>query len=198
MRSLLLGLVAAVSLLYACNNNRPATYTSKDGKDKITVDMKEVAAATDEMQKKADELKKLPPLTTDELKALLPQTLAGVTRTSFTANSMMGFSVGDAEYKINDTANLHLMVYDCAGEAGSAYYGLNYATRWNVESESEDGYTKSIEFNGGKAIESFEKYNSRYKLTFSGNDRLLVELDGQNVTLDMLKDAAKQLNMKVN
>ena len=43
------------------------TITSKDGKSKVSVDVNSAAAVSDDMQKKMEELKKLTPLTTDQL-----------------------------------------------------------------------------------------------------------------------------------
>jgi hypothetical protein len=56
----------------------------------------------DDMQKKMEELKKLTPLTTDQLKMLLPEQLMGMKRSNFNANSMMGFASAEATYK-NET-----------------------------------------------------------------------------------------------
>ena len=51
---------------------------------------------------------------------------------------------------------------------------------------------------GGKAVEDYKKYNNSYSLTFTANDRLLVTLQGRNVSLDQLKEAAKALNLKAS
>ena len=83
---------------------------------------------------------------------------------------------------------------DCAGEAGSGFYALNYWTKMTMESENDQGYTKTVDFMGGKAVEDYKKYNNSYTLTFTANDRLLITLQGQNLSLDVLKDAAKALN----
>ena len=201
MRSIFVCLAATAIFISACNNNRPkntTTFSSKDGKEKVSIDMNQVAGESDAMEKKMDELKKVPPLSMDELKKLLPETLAGFKRTSFNANSMMGFAVGDADYRINDTARLKLIVYDCAGEAGSSFYWLNYWAKMNMQSETDHGYTKSVDFNGGKALESYEQNNNTYTLMYSANDRLLVSIEGENTTLDLVKDAARQLNLKVD
>ena len=49
---------------------------------------------------------------------------------------------------------------------------------------------------GGKAVEDYKKYNNSYTLTFTANDRLLITLQGQHLSLDVLKDVSKTLNLK--
>src|SRR5678810_562408 len=95
MKQVILGLLVATLAIAACKNNRSKTMTIKsdDGKSKVSVDVNSAAAVTDDMQKKMEELKKLTPLTTDQLKTLLPEQLMGLKRSSFNANSMMGFAL---------------------------------------------------------------------------------------------------------
>jgi hypothetical protein len=199
MKQILSCTLAAV-ILIACNNDKKVKYTEKnaDGTTTTTsVDASSVKDNTDEMNKKIEELKKLPPLTLDQLKALLPDEVNGIKRTNFSANSSMGFSLAEGEYQKDDTTDIKIAIYDCAGESGSSIYSLNYWTKMNIQQESSNGYTKTIDFNGGKAVESFEKNNNESTLTYVANDRLLVVLTGRNVSADDLKSAAKNLNLKV-
>ena len=85
---------------------------------------------------------------------------------------------------------------NCAGEAGSSFYALSYWTKMTMESENDQGYTKTVDFMVGKAVEDYKKYHNSYTLTFTANDRLLITWQGQNLSLDVLKDAAKALNLK--
>ena len=193
-------LVAAVSIL-ACNNNKPKTMTIKsdDGKSKVSVDVNSAAAVSNDMQKKMEELKKLTPLTTDQLKTMLPEQLMGMKRSSFNANSMMGFASAEATYKNeNDDKEIELNILDCAGEAGAGVYSLSYWTKMSMQSESDNGYTKTVDFNGGKAVETYEKGGDRYELTYVASDRLLVTVKGEKTGLDAVKQTAQGLNLKVN
>jgi hypothetical protein len=186
----------------ACKNNKTkeATIVSDDGKTKVTIDPTNTASQADEMTKKTEELKKLTPLTLDQLKALLPEELIGMKRSNFNANTAMGFAVADATYKGEGDENkeLKLTIWDCAGEAGAGFYTLTYWSQFNMQSESDDGYTKSVSFNGGKAIESYKKGQNQYNLTFTSGDRLLVSVEGENIGLDAVKQAAQSLSLKTN
>jgi len=193
-------LVAAVSIL-ACNNNKSKTMTIKsaDGKSKVSVDVNSAAAVSNDMQKKMEELKKLTPLTTDQLKTMLPEQLMGMKRSSFNANSMMGFASAEATYKNeNDDKEIELNILDCAGEAGAGVYSLSYWTKMSMQSESDNGYTKTVDFNGDKAVETYEKGSDRYELTYVASDRLLVTVKGEKTGLDAVKQTARDLNLKVN
>lgn len=192
-------MLATVMLFAACNNNKPkdATIVSDDGKTKVTIDPTGIAKSADEVTQKLEELKKLTPLTTDQLKAMLPEEIMGMKRTSFSANSMMGFASADATYKNEgDDKEIRLNIMDCAGEAGAGIYSLNYWTRMNMVSENDNGYTKTVDFNGQKAVEGYQKSNDEYELTYTSSDRLLVNVKGEKTGLDAVKQVAQSLKLK--
>ncbi|HVZ57399.1 MAG TPA: hypothetical protein VG870_12115 [Chitinophagaceae bacterium] len=199
MRRFLPLLLCAGLALAACKSRNTTTITSDDGKTKVKLDLTEASRASSDMEKKMEELKKLTPLTTDQLKAMLPDELLGMKRSSFNANSMMGFASADATYKkADDSQQIRLSIFDCAGEAGAGIYSLNYWTKMSVQSENEDGYTKTVDFNGQKAVESYHKSEDSYELTYTAADRLLVTIRGDKTGLDGLRQAAQGLNLKVN
>jgi hypothetical protein len=200
MKSIILCLVIMAGSIAACKNrSKTMTITSEDGKSKVSVDVNSAAAASDDMQKKVEELKKLTPLTTDQLKTMLPEQVMGMKRSSFNANSAMGFASAEARYKNeNDDKEIELSIFDCAGEAGAGVYSLSYWTKMSMQSESDNGYTKTVDFNGGKAVETYEKGSDRYELTYVASDRLLVSVKGEKTGLDAVKQAAQGLDLKVN
>ena len=200
MKHLLLTAVTVVCFA-ACNNGKTYTATTKnaDGTEtKTSVDVKSMSTTTDEMNKKIEELKKLTPYTLDQLKALLPAELNGVKQSNYNSSTAMGYALISADYKKDDTTSLQVSVYDCAGEAGSAWYGMAYWSKMSFQQESSTEYTKTIDFMGGKAVENYNNQSKRASLTFAANDRLLVVLQGDNMKPDELKEAAQKLNLKVS
>jgi hypothetical protein len=155
-----------------------------------------MATNADDMEQKMEALKNLTPLTLDELKALLPEEINGIKRSSFNANATMGFSMAEADYEKDDETELKLAVYDCAGEAGSGIFGMSYWTKMNMQSEIDDGYTKTVSFKGDKAVETFKKGDNESSLTYVVNDRLLVTLTGRNIDAGTLKSIGENLSMK--
>lgn len=199
MKIKLLVIFISFCLIISCKGkNQGTTITNEDGKEKITVDTKSMAAANEEMQKKIEELKKLPPLTLDQIKNNLPKVLLGIKRTDFNANSGMGFSMGEAEYRTDDSTYLKLFIYDVAGEAGSGIYALQFGGAMNMQSENEDGYVKTITYNGHKAVEKFDKNENSYEILYLDNDRLMVNIKGVNTLLDMVKQAGNSLHFNTN
>ncbi len=184
-------------VLIACNNNKPGvTVTSEDGKTTTTIQPNELANVADDFQKKTEELQKLSPYTLDQMKALLPEEVAGAKRSKFSANSAMGAAYAEGEYQINDSTDIELKIFDCAGQAGAGIYSMQYLGMMNFQSESDDEYTKSIDFKGGKAVEHLNKRNNRATLTYLAGDRLLVTLEGENTGVDLLKQVAGDLKLK--
>lgn len=192
-------LLAASLLLLACNNDKPKdsiTITDKDGKEKGTIDISPSTDAAQDLLKKKEELEKLTPLTKDELTALVPAELMGAPATGVDVNSAMGATVADADYKINDSVDLKLEIVDCGGPGGAGMFGAQYVNMFNVNSDDEEEYVKTIEFNGGKAFENCKKKKNRCTLAYFTGDRFLVSLRGDNVGIDALKDIAKGLKIK--
>ena len=196
MRLIVLLLVTAIGFV-ACKSKNETTITSEDGDTKVTLNTSKMESSAKEMQAKMEELKKLEPLTTDQMKTFFPENLMGIKRSSFNSNSMMGFAMGEAEYRENDSTQIKLSVYDVAGEAGSGIYGLQFWGAMNMETEDADGYTRTVDFNGKKAIEKFDENSKSYELLFMAKDRLMVNVTGVNTTFDMVKQAANRLHFDV-
>ena len=199
MKHLFLLLITTTCLLVACNNNKKPgeiTVTSEDGKTTAKIQPGDLAQAADAIQKKTEELLKLSPYTLDQMKALLPEELAGAKRSKFSANSAMGAAFAEGEYSVNDSTGLELKIFDCAGQAGAGIYSMQYLAMMNFQSESDEEYTKSIDFKGGKAVEHLDKRSNRATLTYVAADRLVVTLEGKNTGIDLLKQAAGSLNLK--
>ena len=66
----------------------------------------------------------------------------------------------------------------------------------NADQEDEEEYTKTIDFNGGKAFENCRKDKNECTLTYFSSGRLLISLEGDNVGINTLKDVAMMLKLK--
>jgi hypothetical protein len=199
MKRIISLLVAANMLLVACNNKKPKetnVFTSADGKETVTVDAQKMQNAAQDMEKQKAELEKLTPLTLDQLKAMIPETLMGAKRTNYSANTAMGAGSAQGDYQLNDSSKLSLNIYDCAGSAGAGIYSMQYMSMFNFQQDSDEEYTKTIDFNGGKAFEHCEKATNNCTLSYFSGGRFMVTLEGDHVGAAALKQAASGLNIK--
>ena len=108
----------------------------------------------------------------------------------------MGASTAEAKYKINDSADIKVSIIDCAGPGGAGIYSMQYLGMLNIQQDDEDEYTKTIDFNGGKAFENCRKDRNECTFTYFSSGRLLISLEGDNVGINTLKDVAKSFKTK--
>ena len=199
MKSILAPLLVSSLIFIACNNEKPKdsiTDSSKDGKEQVIVDPNKVEDVIQDMQQLKEDLTKLTPLTTDELKAKLPEQLMDAAVSDVDVNAAMGATVATANYKINDSTSLKLEIVDCAGPGGAGVFSLQYLNMINVNSDDEVEYVKTIDFNGGRAMENCRKNRNRCTLAFFSGNRFLISLRGDNVGIDALKDLSMGLKIK--
>ncbi len=95
-----------------------------NGKEKVTVDMNKMRGVAMDMQKQMEDLQKLPPLTLDQLKAMVPEELMGVKRKDFNVTSATGAGMAQAEYPLTDSTNIKVNIVECAGPAGAGSYSM--------------------------------------------------------------------------
>jgi hypothetical protein len=141
---------------------------------------------------------KVEPVDFRELKALLPETLANLKRSEASGEKTgaMGFKVSQsrARYKGEGNTRLALKIVDTGGLVGPMAFAAAGLAMVEIDKETEDGYEKTSTLDGRK---SFEKWNSRRKdaeLKVLVSNRFIVELDGDDLAMDDLKAAAKQID----
>lgn len=199
MKLLLSLITVAVLFCISCNSNKDKiTVKDADG-NKATIDLSDINDVAKSMEinlSKTEGLKKLSPLTMDQLKALIPEEFMGMKRSSFNTTNAMGVASCNARYKSEEGKELKIEILDCAGEMGANFYSIRFFGLWNIEEENDNGYQKTIDLNGEKAIEKFDKSGNRYELTYFTNERFLVNLEGENIGVNDLKQASKNLNLK--
>lgn len=189
MKKIISLLFVFIMLFAACNDKKPkgsTTITTDDSTEKVTTD--ENAG-----QAKIDELSKLTPATADEMKALLPATLLSVAKSGENVTESRGTLFANANYKMNDSAYMMLSIYDCAGSAGAGVYSMFLQDLSNPAEQNETEYSKTIDFNGGKAIESCNSLYNNCSLTYFAGNRYLVVIQETKIGAESLKKAAGEL-----
>jgi len=193
-------LVITACFHYSCSNDNKASATTTE--PAVSIDeakVKEEDAlkkAKEEKEKKMEELKKMTPYSPDQLKSSLPKDMDGMKQRNLDAHSALGYAHAACEYK-KDSISLMITVNDCAGEVGATQYALNYWSKLNMPEETSAGYTKTIDFNGGKAVESFDKASNQISLAYMVNQRLLIMVTGKNINAEDLKAKAQKISFKL-
>jgi len=199
MKQFFVAFIMLPLLFVSCNDDKSKDNdagNSKNDKEQAIKDTSNVKDAAKDLQQLKEELSSQTPLTPDEIKAKVPEKLMDTAPSDVDANTAMGATVANADYKINDSTRLKLEIVDCAGPGGAGLFGMQYLDMINANSGDEDEYLKTIDFNGGKAFESCKKKSSQCSITFLSGNRFLVSLIGDNVGIDALKELAKGLQIK--
>lgn len=194
MKPIFFLLLLSSILVVSCNNNKtPEEKATDQATDNMNSVVENIQKNKDDILKGKEELQKLTPLSIDELKKLVPETLMGAERSSYNATKTMGAGLVNSTYKLNDSTKITVNIYDCAGPAGAGIYSMQYLGMMNIEQDSEDEYTKTVNYGDGKAYEHCRKDRNDCTLTWFAGGRFLVTLDGDNVDAETLKKAGKEL-----
>lgn len=131
----------------------------------------------------------------DRLKPFLPDTLMGLERVDTTAerNGALGMQISEAraEYR-NDERAVTLQITD----TGAAKGLLGLANMVGVEGEhqSGDGYEKTYRQDGRLIQEKWDGENGEYMVVVG--ERFTVQLNGQGVSINELKAALSDVNLR--
>jgi hypothetical protein len=140
---------------------------------------------------------KVEALAPDRLKPFLPESLGGLTRSTFSTqrNSAMGMQMTEARatYMADDGRQWDLQVTD----TGTAKGLLALAGWANIEGENETatGYDKTYHEDGRLVHEQWDRSSSRGEYAVVLGDRFTVKLEGQAESIDDLKAALTDLDL---
>lgn len=186
--------------MLSCGNSKTEENSTESSSvlDKVS-NLSKVADHADKMEELTNKLKGLTPLTNDELKAAVPETLNGLKRKSFNAGGLSavgGLSSIDAEYG-DDNKYVKVGIMDGAGETGSAMVSLlSLSLSMDTESENADTKTKTTEINGIRTLTEDTKRDESVSssIKFLYKDRYSISLDGTGYTLKELEAFMQGLN----
>ncbi len=136
------------------------------------------------------------------LKELLPADLPGMKRTSASGerNQTMGVDVSNAEGRYEATdgqgASVSIRLTDVGSMTGPVRMGMASWAMMQYSRETDTGYEKTTTFNGYKATEEYRTQNKSGTIRVWVADRFIVEIDGNNVTMDALKEMLGKLDFK--
>ncbi|MGX9987038.1 hypothetical protein [Soonwooa purpurea] len=158
-----------------------------------------IATSMDDIQKNIERLKTIKPLSNEEMKSALPETILGLKRTEIRVGdaSMMGLVSAEATYSDEANKRIEINIMDGAGETGSAMISmLLIALKAESEKSTAKGFEKTTNFNNVRAIVSEEKEADEVDadIQYILKDRYTVKIDGNGYTLDQLKPVMDAIN----
>lgn len=149
-----------------------------------SVDLGKADQAVKQAQKMASGETKA--VSADALKALLPATLAGYTRTGFDSMAAAGMSNVSATYE-SGSNRFDLRISDT--NALGALGGIGAAMGVQQSSETADGYDKTGVVNGQMQTEKWSKSASQGHFGTMIANRFMIEAEGTVPNIDVLKQA---------
>lgn len=136
------------------------------------------------------------------LKALLPAELAGMTLSDASAErtQMMGMDMSNADGQYSATdgsgANVRIKLTDTGNMSGQMKMGLASWAMMQYSRETDTGYEKTTTINGCKGMEKYDTQNKEGSIQILVADRFIVEVQGYNTTMEAIKKAVDQIDLK--
>lgn len=159
------------------------------------------------VQEDAQRLQEMDPLTNDQLKEWLPETLEDLKRTGFKVGTAGYMNIASVEgtYKWENDSDSEekdkkfiVSIMDGAGSpaAGMMMAGYNLASKMDMEEEDEYKHTKTLEKNGVKAHQTFHKIRNETVLRFVYGERFGVNVNGVKMDPEEAWDYVEELDLK--
>lgn len=185
----ILGIGMAVLLVSCTGEVKEKLKKAKQGISNVTT----MAESAQEAKEDIEKLKDAIPLTNEELKQWLPESLKGWKRTSFGVGktgymnmaSIEGSFTKEIEHE-SDKGQMETVkqkfsvsIVDGAGPTGSLMIaGLGMAGKMDMEEETEYKHSKGVEANGIEARQTFHKKRNETALQFVYKKRFGVMIRG--------------------
>lgn len=139
---------------------------------------------------------KVEPVNFRKLKELMPEKFAGLPRTGNDGETsgFMGFKISKAEADFQeDDKWVSIEINDVAG-IGTALMGMAAWAMVDMDKESDDGYERSIDFEGHKAFEKFDSRNNSGELNILLHKRFIVNVSFRNLNMDQVKKELRRMD----
>lgn len=162
------------------------------------------ASAIEGLREAAEEMasgERVDPVDFRELKELLPEEVAGLSRVSHEGErtGMAGFTVSNAEarYEAEDgSESIEISITDTGGLGGLAAIGMAAWLHMDMDRETGDGYERTTTYEGFPAYEEFQSWDGDVgsaELAFVVGERFIVQIEGRDVRMDDVRNAADDL-----
>lgn len=142
------------------------------------------------------------PMSAEELQERLPEAAAGLPRVdvSRTETGAMGMKTSTtlARYEDGDGRRVTIAISDIGGVGSMGVMGAAGWAMTEFDRTTRTGYDRTGRFEGFKTLESLSREGGtmRTELNIIVADRFIVKVEGRDVEMDDLKDAARRLGLR--
>ena len=182
--------------LMSCGGNKDEEEAAKEEPKNAVDALQQLADKAKEMGDK----KAVEPINFRDLKALLPETTADLKRTEATGEKTgaMGFTVSMAKGRYSNDANasISIEIVDTGGIAGMATMAMAAWSMADIDKETTTGYEKTTKIEGFKAYEKYDNESKDGEINVLVADRFVVNVHGNNVSVDQMKEALKDIDLE--
>lgn len=195
MKKILIACIA-IATIVACDN--PVTEKIKETKQNV----ENVTKASKEINKMGDDIKELQgmePLTNEEMKTWLPESVNGMKRVGYKAGqaSYMKIASIEATYTNDDkTKTFKINIIDGAGEIGaSATAGARMMLAMDMEEEDEYKTKRTLTRNNVRAMEEYKKKSNSTVIQLMQGKRFYLQVNAKNMEIDETWEAIDDLDL---
>ena len=125
----------------------------------------------------------------------------GVTEQPYSADAQhvntMGVNLATASADYQGAyGQLELIITDMGNLSGPMRMGMTGWAVAKIDSETDTGYEKTLTYQGYKAMEQYNRQDREGTLRVFAADRFVVEVSGTGVTMETIKQAMGQVDLK--
>jgi hypothetical protein len=166
-----------------------------------STDLAKIAAQNVEALKAASQGQQIEPISAQTLKGYLPASLVGMARGEAEAQDvdMMGIKVAEAraEYQAaSSSGQLELTIADLGNLSGVMRMGMTAWAATKIDEQTDTGYQKSVTYEDYKGMEEYDRQAREGAFHLFVADRFLVKINGTGTTMEILKQAMGQIDLK--
>ncbi len=163
-------------------------------------DMAQVEAQTKQALAQMNQGATVAALSPATVKGFLPAELPGFTRIDASAErTQMGgadLSVADGQYGASEgDGSIDVTITDVGNLSGAMKIGMTGWAMAQYSRETDTGYEKVTTYNGYKAMEEYDNEAKDGLLRIIVADRFVVEVRGNAVTMDVIKQAMGKIDL---
>ncbi len=134
-----------------------------------------------------------------ELRALLPAELAGLRRTNSSGRKTGAFGVNvseaTGEYGESEGARLEVKITDLGAMGPAATMASFGWTATEVDSEGDEGYERTTEYQGRKGLEQYRTIDRSGSAKVMVGGRFMVEVTGSGIEPAQLRTAVESIDL---